>query len=126
MAGHMGHRDLNGLDRSIDQDAGQMAVWIDHRLQHRVVTDVAQLVHRRQGVGTARCHSRVGSTIAAVHQGLPYVVERDAADQALVVLDDQAAACGPLSRHFDDRKQLSDLLQMNAVVNDFLRPARAI
>jgi hypothetical protein len=40
MAGHMRHRDLNGLDRSIDQNASQISAWIDHRLQHVVVIDV--------------------------------------------------------------------------------------
>ena len=104
MAGHVGHRDLHGLDRSIDQDAGQIAAGIDHRLEHSVVNHVvAQPLRRGPAIGQVPFQGRVDHR-GAVDQASPYVIERNAADQALVILDDKASTQPIVEAFLDDRQ----------------------
>src|SRR5262249_37274724 len=92
--GHVRRGDLNRLRGSIDDNAGQMASGLAHRLQHIVTGHVvAKLVGRGQGTdaGEMPFHRRVDNG-RAVNQSFSNVVERDAADQTPVVLNDQAPA----------------------------------
>ena len=97
-----------------------MATGIDHRLQHFVVNDVvAQPVRRRRGacIGQMPSEGRVDDR-AAIEQGLPYVLERNAASQTLVVFDDQASSQSVVEASFDHREYALRLAQTNAVVGD--------
>ena len=90
VAGHVGHGDLDGPRRAIDQDARQMAGRIDHRPQGFLLIDVVAQRVGRDHVARRVPAQRGIDDRRTVGQGPPYVVERDATDEAMVITDDQA------------------------------------
>ena len=87
---HMGHCDLDGPRRAIDQDTRQVAARIDHRPQGFLSIDVVAQRVGRDHVARRVPAQRGIDDRRAVGQRPPYVVERDPTDEAMVVADDQA------------------------------------
>ena len=86
----MGHCDLYGPRRAIDQDTRQVAARIDHWLQAFLLINVVAQVIGRDHVARRVPAQRGIDDRRTVGQGPPYVVERDATDEAMVITDDQA------------------------------------